>query len=230
MKDFGYIERNLHSLREAMLSAARRAGTSEPLLVAVTKSATDEELCALVGLGVTDIGENRPQELVRRAELLGEHGLHPAMHQIGTLQSNKAKLVAPVASLIHSLSSASLVSELVRRSRIISRPIPVLIEINCAREEQKDGVLPEDAEAFLCSVKEHPELEVRGLMTMGPADCGSEELRPYFRKTRELFERLGAAYGFGSDPVLSMGMSQSFEVAIEEGSTLVRVGRMLFEK
>ena len=90
--------------------------------------------------------------------------------------------------------------------------------------------MPQDAERFLYSLSEYPELSVRGLMTMGPAGCTPNEIRGYFRKTRELFDTLGAQYGFGESPILSMGMTDSYEVAIEEGSTMIRVGRKLFEK
>lgn len=230
MENYGYIKRNYESLVSELSDVSARVGVSAPTLVAVTKSGTDEELIALAEAGAYAIGENRPSELVRRAELLKARGFTPELHQIGTLQSNKAKLVAPVATLIHSLDSESLLRELSRRAELLSLDIPVLIEINCAEEPQKSGVMPADAEAFLLRTLEFPRLIPRGLMTMGPVSDSPEQLRPYFRATKNLFDKLNTRYGFGPSPVLSMGMSDSYRVAIEEGSTLVRVGRRLFIK
>ena len=230
MNGYDYIKRNYEALTAELSDIAFRVGVTVPTLVAVTKSGSDEELIALAEAGASDIGENRPGELIRRADLLSERGYAPRLHQIGTLQSNKAKLVAPRAALIHSLDSDSLLRELSRQAMRLSVKIPVLIEINCAEEPQKGGILPSDAESFLERVLEHTEILPCGLMTMGPVTHSPEELRPYFRATRSLFDKLNAQYGFGDAPVLSMGMSDSYRVAIEEGSTLVRVGRKLFIK
>ena len=230
MIEFDYVKRNYCELREHIARISLRVGVPESVLVSVTKSGSDEELVALVRAGAADIGENRPQELSRRGELLLSHGLSPALHEIGNLQSNKAKLVAPIAALTHSLASESLAIALEREGVRLGRSIPVLIEINSAREAQKGGIMPEDAESFLVKMREYPHLEIRGLMTMGPAECEPRELRKYFALTKRLFDDFNERYGFGSSPVLSMGMSDSYECAIEEGSTLVRVGRRLFIK
>jgi pyridoxal phosphate enzyme (YggS family) len=230
MDGFGYIDRNLDRLYTTVRSASVRAGVPEPQLVAVTKSASHAEVLHLASLGVGAIGENRPANLVLRGDLLAAAGYFPDLHQIGTLQSNKARLVVGRAALIHSLSSLSLAKELSKRARAEGVRIPVLVEINSASEPQKDGVMPGDAERFLYSLSEYPELCVRGLMTMGPAGCTSDEIRGYFRKTRVLFDTLGTQYGFSESGILSMGMTDSYEVAIEEGSTMIRVGRRLFEK
>ena len=199
-------------------------------MVSVTKSGTDEELCALAEAGALNIGENRPGELRRRGDLLVEKGFSPVLHEIGNLQRNKVKLIIESVALIHSLDNLSLAAEIDKQAAKIGRCIPVLIEINSAREEQKDGVLPEDAESFLLEVKKFRNISVRGLMTMGPVVDDPEEIRPYFKLTRELFDRLNRTYGFEGEGILSMGMSDSYRVAIEEGSTLVRVGRRLFNK
>jgi pyridoxal phosphate enzyme (YggS family) len=228
--DFSYIKRNLDEVIEAAERASLRVGSPLPKLVSVTKSGSDEELLALAAFGAPAIGENRPGELKRRGELLASNGFAPELHEIGTLQSNKAKLVCPIATLIHSLDSLSLAKEISRQGTLLGRDIDVLIEINSASEEQKGGILPTDAERFMEDVLAFGNIKVRGLMTMGPVCDNPEDLRPYFRKTKELFDKFNTRYGFGDDPVLSMGMSESFEVAIEEGSTLVRVGRRLFKK
>ena len=152
------------------------------------------------------------------------------MHEIGTLQRNKVKLVAPCTSMIHSIDSYKLAADVSRHAVGLGRVIPVLIEINSAREENKSGVMPEYAEDLLKEIIGLPGISVVGLMTMGPVSESSEDLRPYFRLTKELFDSLSEKYGFGDSPILSMGMSDSYKVAIEEGSTLVRVGRKLFIK
>ncbi len=227
--NFDYIERNFKELTNEIRSLAERYGRNVTL-VSVTKSGTDEELCALAAAGALDIGENRPGELRRRGDLLKEKGFTPALHEIGNLQRNKVKLIIESVSLIHSLDNLALAKEIDKQASRVSRRIPVLIEINSAREEQKDGVLPECAEEFLKEVKNLPNISVCGLMTMGPVVDDPEMIRPYFKLTRELFDRLNRTCGFEGEGILSMGMSDSYRVAIEEGSTLVRVGRRLFNK
>lgn len=198
-------------------------------LVAVTKSATDEELLALAKCGITDIGENRPQELARRGSLLLENGFTPRLHEIGNLQKNKVRTIIDTVSLIHSLDGEPLAQEINRRAELIGRKIPVLIEINSGKEEQKGGVMPEEAEALILSLEKYEHIAVSGLMTMGPV-CEGEEIRPYFRLTKELFDSLAKKGLLGESPKLSMGMSDSYRIAIEEGADIVRVGRRLFIK
>ena len=228
MAGFDYIEDNFKALLSEVDSLSKKVGR-RITLVAVTKSGSDEELLALCKAGATDIGENRPGELRRRADLLKAHGLQPTLHEIGNLQRNKVKLIIPDVALIHSLDSISLAEEIDKQAKKVGRIVPVLIEINSGREEQKGGIFPEEAEKFLLALKDFSSIEVAGLMTMGPVCCDPEEMRPYFRETKELFDRLDKAYGF-SGGILSMGMSESYAVAIEEGATLIRVGRRLFKK
>ena len=230
MEDYGYIKRNYTELTEELKSIASTLGTPAPTLVCVTKSGSDEELLALAAAGATDIGENRPGEVKRRGELLRANGYTPRMHEIGTLQRNKVKLVVGDAALIHSVDSVKLAQDIDRLAEKAGRTVPVLIEINSAKEENKSGVFPEDAEELLKQIRDMKNIRVTGLMTMGPAVDDAELLRGYFKATKELFDRLGAKYGFGDAPILSMGMSDSYRVAIEEGSTLMRVGRKLFKK
>ena len=225
---FEYIKSNYDSLLCEIKALSEKAGR-EVTLVAVTKSGSDEELLALAEAGVTDVGENRPGELRRRGDLLRDSGFKPRLHEIGNLQRNKVKLIIESVSLIHSLDSLALAEEIDKQARRVGRVVPVLIEINSAREEQKGGILPEEAEDFLISLKRFPGLSVKGLMTMGRVCEDPEEMRPYFRETKELFDRLNRNRGFEGD-ILSMGMSDSYAVAIEEGATLVRVGRKLFNR
>lgn len=230
MKDLPYIKNNYLELTDELAYIAGRVGVKTPTLVAVTKSGTDEELCELMRIGAVNIGENRPQELRRRADILYGLGYSPILHEIGTLQRNKVKMIIKDVALIHSLDSIKLADEIEKQAAAADRLVSVLIEVNSAEEENKSGVLPDEAERLLYDVLERPHLKVRGLMTMGPADCGENELRGYFRSTKKLFDKLNSDYGFGDEPILSMGMSDSYRVAIEEGSTLVRVGRKLFRK
>ena len=230
MTDFSYIEKNLSAVRDEVAQISHKLGTPEPRIVAVTKSASDEELVALCRYGMDDIAENRPQELLRRAALLGEVGLFPALHQIGHLQTNKAAKVLGISPLIHSLSGESLLLELERVCALRDVKARVLIEVNSAKEEQKSGILPEDVIPFYEKTLLCPHIEVLGLMTMGPVCENPEQIRPYFRLSRELLDTLCSRYTMPKNPILSMGMTDSYRVAIEEGSTLLRIGRRLFFK
>ena len=225
-----YIRRNFEALTAEIEELSAKAGRGPVRLVAVTKSGSDEELLRLAECGAADIGENRPQELVRRGALLAEAGYSPRLHEIGNLQKNKVRHIIGSVAMIHSLNSLSLAEEIARRAEAAGRRVPVLIEVNSAREEAKSGAMPEEVEELFLAARSMPQLIVSGLMTMGPVSEDAEEMRPYFRLTRELFDYLNEKYGFEGEPTLSMGMSDSYKVAIEEGATLVRVGSKLFYK
>ncbi len=225
-----YIDKNYKALLKELREISASAKRPLPTLVCVTKSGSDEELLALAEAGARDFGENRPGEVKRRAEILRAAGFDFRMHEIGTLQSNKVKLVINNASLIHSLASHSTAKEIEKRAAADGILMPVLVEINSAGEESKDGIAPECAEEFIRELSAYPHISVCGLMTMGPVCENEEDIRPYFKATRELFDKLSSIFDFGPSPILSMGMSDSYRVAVEEGSTLVRVGRKLFVK
>lgn len=229
MNEYGYIERNLRELCRELSELGERYGR-RITLVSVTKSGSDRELCELVRAGALDIGENRPGELKRKGELLLGEGLTARLHEIGTLQRNKVKYIIDKVDLIHSLDSIELAREIDKRAGAIGRRVDVLIEINSAEEENKSGIAPERAESFLDQLSQFKNLNVRGLMTMGPPLDDPEGMRPYFRLTKEIFDKINNRHGFVGEPILSMGMSDSYRVAIEEGATLVRVGRKLFRK
>ncbi|MBQ1260799.1 MAG: YggS family pyridoxal phosphate-dependent enzyme [Clostridia bacterium] len=229
MSDFGYIKRNFQELSGEIAELGKTYGSPEVRLVSVTKSATDDEVLALVGCGALDIGENRPQMLMARAQLLDGAGLSARLHEIGTLQRNKVRLIGSRTELIHSLDSIQLARQIDRVGAELMRKIPVLIEVNSARESAKGGVIPEDVEALYNELLGLEYLIPTGLMTMGPP-VSAEEIRPYFRLTKKLFDNINERYGWQGGGVLSMGMSDSYRTAIEEGSTLVRVGRRLFLK
>lgn len=227
---YEYVKNNYEALLEEIEELSRAAGRGAVRLVAVTKSGSDEELIKLAECGASDIGENRPQELVRRGALLREAGYTPRLHEIGNLQKNKVRHIIENVSMIHSLDSLGLAEEINRRAAAVGRRVPVLIEVNSAREAAKGGVMPEDVEALYLEVRKLPQLIVSGLMTMGPVSDNAEDMRPYFKLTRELFDTLNNKYGFEGEATLSMGMSDSYRVAIEEGATLVRVGHKIFHK
>ena len=229
MSEYGYVRENYEQLLRQIGEYEAQYGR-KITLVAVTKSGSDDELIALAKAGVTDIGENRPGELKRRGELLKDNGFTPRLHEIGNLQRNKVKLVIDIVSLIHSVGKLELAEEISRQAVKLGITVPVLIEVNSAREENKGGAYPEEAESLFLKVRALPGISVKGLMTMGPAIHDAEEMRPYFKLTKEIFDRINKDYGFDGDGILSMGMSDSYAVAIEEGSTLIRVGRKLFDK
>ena len=229
MSDYGYVKKNYEKLVHEIDEYEKLYGRSITL-VAVTKSGSDEELLNLAAAGASDLGENRPTELKRRANLLREAGYTPNFHEIGNLQRNKVKLVINEASLIHSVGKYELAEEISHQAIKLGITVPVLIEINSAKEALKGGVAPEEAEELFLRVRELPGISVKGLMTMGPPLDNPEEMRPYFRLTKEIFDRINEKYGYDGAGILSMGMSDSYAVAIEEGSTLIRVGRKLFEK
>lgn len=230
-ENFRYVENNYRELKNEIDALAKRLGRPPVTLVCVTKSGSDEELLALAHFGATDMGENRPQEAARRKALLEENGFTTVMHEIGNLQTNKVKLIADKCALIHSLDSLSLAKEIDKQAKKLGRKIPVLMEINSGREENKGGILPEDALAFFEQLRAFEGLALFGVMTMGPNLETSEEYRPYFAETKKIFDAIAERGGYETNfPILSMGMSDSYVTAIEEGATLVRVGRRLFKK
>lgn len=231
MREFAYIGENLSRIREACRTRAEALGISPPTLLAVTKSATPEEVRALVEVyGQRAIAENRTSLFCERYEMFSDEA-RPEMHLIGSLQTNKVKYIAGKTALIHSLDSQRLAAELEKQALKRDITIRALVEINSGREEAKGGLLPEEAEAFVYAVKsEFPHVSLAGLMTMAPICETAEAYRPYFRETASLFYRLREAGCFAEDAVLSMGMSGSYEIAIEEGATVIRVGRALFSK
>ena len=207
------VRANLERVREDIAAAAARAGRepSEVELCAAVKYVPVEETGALVEAGITLAGENRQQDLSARAERFGD-GL--ALDFIGHLQSRKVKLVLPQARLIHSVASDSVLAQLERHG---TADTEVLVEVNLSGEENKSGVASEDLDAFL----ERCPVRVGGLMTMPPLADDPETSRPWFARLRDLAAQRGLAR-------LSMGTSQDYAVAVEEGATIVRVGTMLY--
>lgn len=216
----------LAEVQQRLAAACARAGRDPAAvtLVAVSKTQPAAAVAELVALGVRDFGESRVQEA--KAKIPDCPG-HLRWHLIGHLQTNKARDAVAFFDLIHSVDSLRLAEELQRQAEKLARRVRVLLEVNVAGEATKFGWRPDALLAELAAVNALPRLEIHGLMGMAPWSPDPERARPVFRRLRELRaeceQRLGAPL-----PVLSMGMSGDFEVAVEEGSTLVRVGTALF--
>ncbi len=210
-------------------TAAARAGRPPGSwrLVAVTKTVSAQTAAALFDLGARELGENRVQGLVSKQYALSGKGV--VWHMIGHLQRNKVKKVVGEAALIHSVDSERLADEIERVASTRDVVQDVLIEVNVAGEESKYGISPEDASALAAGIGKMEHVRLRGLMTMAPIAEDAEEVRPLFRRLKALGGQM-AAEGLlpDKDYDLSMGMTQDFEVAIEEGATIIRVGSALF--
>lgn len=195
-------------------------------LVAASKERTVDEIKEAISAGVKIIGENYIKEARHKFELIGKA---VSWHLIGHLQSNKAKQAVKIFDLIETLDSLELASVLDKESKKINKLMPVLIEVNSASEPQKQGVLPENTESFLEALKVFSNLKPMGLMTMGPWLDDPDEMRPYFKKTKQLFDKIKSDCSSGLDwQYLSMGMSSSWRVAIDEGANIVRIGTAIF--
>ena len=195
-------------------------------LVAAAKTRTADEILEAVDAGIRTIGENYVQEA---AAVVPAVGRRVRWHLIGHLQTNKAKKAVEIFDLIETVDSIGLGRELDKRASAAGRTMEVLVEVNSGREPQKTGVMPDEAEALVRGLAALPRLRVLGLMTMGPFEGDPEESRPYFVETRRVFEALRSAAVPGVEMRhLSMGMSHSWRVAVQEGATLVRVGSAIF--
>jgi pyridoxal phosphate enzyme (YggS family) len=228
------ISDNLSRVRERMLAAAKRAGRSgnDITLMAVSKTHPPERICEAYAAGQRVFGENRVQEFAGKYTVL--QGLAGAeFHLIGHLQTNKTKAAAELFHAVDSLDSLRLAHKLNEAAARLGKRLPVLIEINVGGERQKNGMAPcsRELEELLQVAPQLESLEFRGLMTIPPFAEDPEQSRPYFRMLRDIRRDLAARKlpGVALD-VLSMGMSHDFEVAIEEGSTCIRVGTAIFGK
>jgi pyridoxal phosphate enzyme (YggS family) len=195
-------------------------------LVAAAKTRKPAEILEAIEAGVSIIGENYVQEAEETYQVIGKRA---EWHYIGHLQKNKVKKAAALFDMIETVDSLDIASEIDKRSRQINKTMPVLVEINSGREAQKAGINPENAEALIRELAALKNIRVAGLMTMGPALERAEELRPYFRETRELFDRLkGLHLPNVKMEYLSMGMTDSYKVGLEEGANMIRIGSKIF--
>ena len=225
-------ERILANLREVtgrIAAAAGRAGRDRDAVrvVAVTKTVGVEAIRMLVGAGQTDIGENRAQQIRDRNREL--EGTAVRWHMIGRLQRNKVKYVVPACAMIHSVDSLPLAEEIAQRAAAAGAAATCLLEVNVAGEDRKAGVAPDDAVTLAERVAALDGIDLAGLMTMAPLVDDPETVRPVFAALRELMERINREADLPRPLTdLSMGMTQDYEVAVEEGATIVRIGSALF--
>jgi pyridoxal phosphate enzyme (YggS family) len=214
------IAGNLATVRERLAAACRRAGREADgvTLIGVSKGFPADAAAEAYAAGLRDFGENRVQEAVPKIEALATRGIRPHWHLIGHLQSNKAQTAIDRFAILHSVDSLRLAQVLSRRAQ---EPVSILLEVNVAQEASKFGFAPQEVAEALSAIHTLPNIYVLGLMTVAPQARDPEAVRPVFRELRELRDRLALRE-------LSMGMTDDFEVAVEEGATMVRVGRAIF--
>lgn len=195
-------------------------------LVAAAKMRSPGEILEAIEAGVKIIGENYVQEAERAYALIGNRA---KWHFIGHLQRNKVKKAVKLFDMIETVDSEDIAAEIDEKCRQLNKVMPVLVEINSGREKQKSGVLPEDAEDLIRTISNLHNIKVEGLMTMGPLFDNPEEARPCFAETKKLFERI-KKLGLPNVEMrcLSMGMTDSYTVAVEEGANIVRIGTRIF--
>jgi len=235
---------NYKRIRDRIQAACQRSGRDPQnvRLVAVTKMVEVDIIRAAIELGMLDFGERRVPDLIKRAGMINEHlsrrrtldpetcPPNPRWHMIGHVQRNKVRPLVPWVDMIHSLDSLRLAEEISEEALKAGRVIPCLIEINVSGEKSKYGIAVGASSYLAEQIVDMPGLSIVGLMTMAPLVEDPEEARPYFRRLREIFEDMKGEGAVKPEfRELSMGMTNDFEVAIEEGATMIRVGTGLFE-
>ena len=222
------LQENLQQVEANICKACENAGRkrSDVTLIAVSKTKPVKMLQTVYDLGPRDFGENKVQEMCEKMEVLPKD---IRWHMIGHLQRNKVKYVVGRACLIHSVSSLALAKEIQKEAAKKNVTVPVLVEVNIADEETKQGISEEEVYTLVREISELPNLVIRGLMAIAPPVESPEENRPYFRKLKQMQKEI-AFFGLPRTEMteLSMGMTGDFEVAIEEGATMVRVGTAIF--
>ncbi len=226
------ISQHLTQIRQRIAAACRRAGRQpeQVTILAATKTRSVREVRAAVEAGISHVGENYVQELLTKKEHLDQAGhTDVAWHVIGHLQRNKVKYVASFCHLIQSVDSIRIAREISKRARQADRTQPVLIEVNISGEDTKFGIRPEEVAQLAAQVVQLDNIQLQGLMTMPPYSDDPEDSRPHFQKLAALSQQLTDG---GLPPAtmrhLSMGMSGDYEVAVEEGAAIVRLGTVLF--
>jgi hypothetical protein len=209
----------------------RRSVPAHVTIVLACKKRHSDEVRAVIEAGATDLGQNYVQEAESIIEALGDQAAAVRWHMIGPLQKNKINKALRLFDVVQTVSSPKQAREIQKRAAVMGKLLSVCIEVNIGAESAKSGVTPErdDVVALAREIAPMENLRLEGLMTMGPFFEDPEAIRPYFRKTREIFDHIRSLGETGTDlSVLSMGMSDSYEVAIEEGSTMVRLGTIVF--
>lgn len=225
------IRENIENIRKRIADAAVRSGRNvdNVKLISVTKTVDIDKVEEAIEAGSLDAGENKPQELARKYDVLGDK---IRWHQIGSLQTNKVKYIIDKVCMIHSLDREGLAEEIDKRANKVGRIIDCLVQVNISGEESKHGMSREEVEPFIKVVAEkYPNIKIKGLMTMAPFDATEDEIRKVFRNLKELSDEINNKNIENVEmKELSMGMTNDFEIAVEEGATMVRVGTAIFGK
>jgi len=219
------LKENLDRVKERLAGAAAKSNRSpnDITLVGVTKTVPEKVIAEAWRLGLRDFGENRVQEALPKMETLPPQ---ISWHFVGHLQSNKVKFVVPAFSLIQSLDRMKLAKELQKEAEKHNSKVKILLQVNVAEEKSKFGLSPGEVEDALVEISAYPNIAVKGLMTIAPLVPDPEEVRPYFRRLHELFQQIRVPQV--EMCCLSMGMTNDFEVAVEEGANMVRIGTAFF--
>jgi PLP dependent protein len=227
---FDYLRENIEIIRNNIRSVCQKCSIEESdiTLIGVTKTYEADVMNASIDFGITDIGENKVQEITRKYDDVKE-GVR--WHLIGHLQTNKVKYIIDKVDLIHSVDSLKLAEEISRRAAKIGKTAEVLIQVNVASEESKFGIDKAEVFGLIEEISKLPSIRVMGLMNIAPFTEDSEEVRPYFKKMKAIFDEIGKVeYDNVEMKYLSMGMSNDYMVAIEEGANLIRVGTSIYGK
>ena len=221
------LKENYEEVQKKITQACKRAGRNreEVTLIAVSKTKPVEMLSEIYDLGERNFGENKVQELTEKEEVLPKD-IH--WHMIGHLQTNKVKYIIDKVTLIHAVDRYSLLKEIEKQAAKRDLEMPVLIQVNIAKEESKHGFEVEEIDEVFNSLKDYPHVKVRGLMMMAP-HIESSETEKYFKMTQELLQRLQKDYPMYQLDQLSMGMSNDYHEALNHGSTMIRIGSALFK-
>lgn len=225
---YTYIQENLREVKDRVAQAAIKSGRQpeDITLIAVTKTLPVDVINAAIGFGVADIGENKVQEVMDKYDqVIGG----PKWHLIGHLQTNKVKYIIDKVSLIHSVDSFRLAEEISKRAEKAGLIMEILVQVNVAEESTKFGLSVEEVSELVEAISVLPGIRIKGLMTIAPFIDDETELRKYFSQMKEIFETLKKTmYNKADMTYLSMGMTNDYELAIEEGANMVRIGTGLF--
>jgi PLP dependent protein len=223
------LNENVNKIRKNIEKSVKIAEREieEITLVAVTKTVSVDIIKQVISLGITDIGENRVQEAKDKFEQIGDI---VSWHMIGRLQKNKVKYLAKFCSTIHSVETVELAQEIDKQAEKNNKIINILIQVDVSGEITKQGVMPDELIGFLNQINKYKNIKVCGLMTMAPFSDNPENSRPVFRRLRELKQDIEKQNIYNIEMNhLSMGMSQDYEIAIQEGATIIRVGSAIFK-
>ena len=223
-----YISKNIDYIKSEIINSCKKVNRENGInLIAVTKTVDIDAINEAIESGITDVGENKPQELARKHDVIGDK---VRWHQIGSLQTNKVKYIIDKVYMIHSIDRLSLCEEIQKRAEKINKTINCLIQVNISEEESKQGISKDEAIDFIKTISEkYKNIKVKGLMTMAPYTEDESIIRDTFKGLKDLSEEISRENieNVYMDE-LSMGMSNDFKIAVEEGSTLVRVGTSIF--